>query len=105
MPVPTAEGLTAPELDRITPLIAPAAILAGPGVTLPSAPPCPVLTDLAALMDHAPIQYNHGATPTGLPISSSPPAPPARPKPVAHAHRAIWARRMMWDGWYDLRPR
>ena len=26
------------------------------------------------------------------------------PKPVAHAHRAIWARRMMWDGWYDLRP-
>ncbi len=25
-----------------------------------------------------------------------------RPKGVAHAHRAVWARRMMWDGWYGL---
>jgi len=27
----------------------------------------------------------------------------AKPKAVAHAQRAIWARRMMWDGWYGLR--
>ncbi len=26
-----------------------------------------------------------------------------RPTPVVHAHRAIWARQMMWDGWYGLR--
>lgn len=26
-----------------------------------------------------------------------------RPTPVVHAHRAIWARRMIWDGWYGLR--
>ena len=26
------------------------------------------------------------------------------PRGVIHAHRAIWARRMMWTGWYDLRP-
>ncbi len=26
-----------------------------------------------------------------------------RATPVVHAHRAIWARRMMWDGWYGLR--
>ena len=25
-----------------------------------------------------------------------------RPKGVAHAHRAVWARRMMWAGWYGL---
>lgn len=25
-----------------------------------------------------------------------------RPTPVVHAHRAIWARQMMWDGWYGL---
>jgi acyl-coenzyme A synthetase/AMP-(fatty) acid ligase len=25
------------------------------------------------------------------------------PRAVVHAHRAIWARRMMWDGWYGLR--
>ncbi len=27
-----------------------------------------------------------------------------RPKGVLHAHRAVWARRMMWDGWYGLGP-
>jgi acyl-coenzyme A synthetase/AMP-(fatty) acid ligase len=27
-----------------------------------------------------------------------------KPRAVMHAHRAVWARRMMWDGWYDLRP-
>ena len=27
-----------------------------------------------------------------------------RPKGVVHAQRAAWARRMMWDGWYGLRP-
>ncbi|MEO1798011.1 MAG: class I adenylate-forming enzyme family protein, partial [Pseudomonadota bacterium] len=26
-----------------------------------------------------------------------------RPRAVAHAHRAIWARRMMFEGWYGLR--
>ena len=25
------------------------------------------------------------------------------PRAVVHAHRAVWARRMMWDGWYGLR--
>jgi acyl-coenzyme A synthetase/AMP-(fatty) acid ligase len=26
------------------------------------------------------------------------------PKAVAHAHRAVWARRMMVEGWYGLTP-
>jgi acyl-coenzyme A synthetase/AMP-(fatty) acid ligase len=103
VPVPTAEGLTAPELDRITPLIAPAAILAGPGVTLPTAVPCPVLSDLAALMDHAPGAYTMG-DPDRLAYLVFTSGSSGTPKPVAHAHRAIWARRMMWDGWYGLRP-
>ena len=25
------------------------------------------------------------------------------PRAVLHAHRAVWARRMMWECWYDLR--
>ena len=27
-----------------------------------------------------------------------------QPRAVLHAHRAVWARRMMWDGWYSLKP-
>ncbi|NKX46187.1 class I adenylate-forming enzyme family protein [Roseicyclus persicicus] len=103
IPVPTAEGLTVPELDRITPLVAPAAILAAPGVTLPSAPPCPVMTDLDALMDHAPADYAMG-DPDRLAYLVFTSGSSGAPKPVAHAHRAVWARRMMWDGWYGLRP-
>lgn len=102
VPVPTAQGLSVPELDKMTPLIAPDTILAAPGVTLPSAPGCIVVTDLAALM--------HG--PRGECVMGDPDRPAfivftsgssGRPKPVVHAHRAIWARRMMWDGWYGLR--
>jgi len=26
-----------------------------------------------------------------------------KPRAVMHAHRAVWARRMMWHGWYGLR--
>ena len=27
-----------------------------------------------------------------------------QPRAVLHAHRAVWARRIMWDGWYNLTP-
>ncbi|MCO4848413.1 MAG: acyl--CoA ligase [Yoonia sp.] len=26
-----------------------------------------------------------------------------QPRAVVHAHRAVWARQLMWDGWYGLR--
>ncbi|WP_416915976.1 MAG: class I adenylate-forming enzyme family protein [Roseicyclus sp.] len=103
VPIPTAEGLTPPELDRLMPLIAPRAILAAPGITLPDAPPCPVLTGLSALMDHAPAPYAMG-DPDRLAYVVFTSGSSGSPKPVAHAHRALHARRMMWDGWYGLTP-
>ena len=103
IPVPTAEGLTTPELDRITPLTAPALILAAPGVTVPSARPCPVVTDLAALMAHDPAPIAPG-DPDRLAYLVFTSGSSGAPKPVAHAHRALHARRMMWDGWYGLQP-
>lgn len=103
VPVPTAEGLTPTELDRLIPLVAPAAILAAPGIALPTAPPCKVLTDLAALIDHAPAPYAMG-DPDRLAYLVFTSGSSGRPKPVAHAHRALRARRMMWEGWYGLTP-
>lgn len=103
IPVPTAEGLTPAELDRITPLVAPRAILAAPGIALPTDPACPVLTDLAALRAHPPADYAMG-DPDRLAYIVFTSGSSGRPKAVAHAHRAIWARRMMWDGWYGLTP-
>lgn len=102
IPVPTAEGLTAPELDRLVPLVAPAAILAAPGVSLPASLPCPVHTDLGALMASPPGDCVMG-DPDRLAYVVFTSGSSGRPKPVAHAHRALHARRLMWDGWYGLR--
>ena len=101
VPVPTAAGLTVPEITAIAEVLRPAAILAAPGLTLPAPRTAPVLTDLHALMDHAPMAPIPG-DPDRLGYIVFTSGSSGRPKPVAHAHRAIWARRAMWDGWYGL---
>jgi acyl-coenzyme A synthetase/AMP-(fatty) acid ligase len=103
VPVPTAQGLTDHELDRIKPLVATKAILAAPGIALGHSPPCPVLTDMTALMAHQGAQYAMG-DPDRLGYIVFTSGSSGGPKAVAHAHRAIRARRMMWDGWYGLTP-
>jgi acyl-CoA synthetase (AMP-forming)/AMP-acid ligase II len=106
VPIPTAEGLTRAELDRLLPLTGAAAILATPGLALPGAAAAggiPVWTDLTTLADHAPADYAQGDPdrPAYIVFTSG---SSGRPKAVVHAHRAVWARRMMWDGWYGLSP-
>lgn len=103
VPVPTAEALTTPELDRMLPLIAPQAILAAPGITLPSGGDFRLLDDLDALMAGDAIDPVMG-DPDRAAFIVFTSGSSGRPKPVMHAHRAIWARRMMWDGWYGLTP-
>jgi acyl-CoA synthetase (AMP-forming)/AMP-acid ligase II len=90
VPVPTAAGLTEGEITRLARFVAPTAILAAPDIALPDLPGVPVLTELAAMMEHAPGDIV-GAIPTGLPISSSPPArrgsPRPSPTPIARSGR------------------
>lgn len=102
IPVPTAEGLTARELDRIMPIVTPRAILAAPGVSRPRDTGAVVLTDLGALARHAPADFVMG-DPDRLAYIVFTSGSSGQPKAVAHAHRALWARRMMWEGWYGLR--
>ncbi|MFW5642249.1 MAG: AMP-binding protein, partial [Roseicyclus sp.] len=100
VPVPTAAGLTEGEITRLADLVAPAAVLAAPGIALPAGA-APVLTDLAAMMAHAPGAFAMGA-PDRLAYLVFTSGSSGRPKAVAHAHRAIWARRIMREGWYGL---
>jgi non-ribosomal peptide synthetase component E (peptide arylation enzyme) len=90
VPVPTAAGLTEGEITRLARFVAPAAILAAPGIALPDLPGVPVLTELAAMMEHARLTSSR-AIPTGWPISSSPPArrgsPRRWPMPIARSGR------------------
>jgi acyl-coenzyme A synthetase/AMP-(fatty) acid ligase len=103
IPVPTSSLLTAPEVNALTDEIAPRLIVAEDGVSLPADPPCPVLpvTTMQAMYALAPTPYAMGDPERpGYIIYTS--GTSGQPRAVVHAHRAIWARRMMWDGWYGL---
>jgi acyl-coenzyme A synthetase/AMP-(fatty) acid ligase len=102
VPVPTSSALTQAEISTIAAQVEPALIVADPGVPLPETYRCPVVT-AAGLRD----------TNTLVEAETGDPERPAyiiftsgtsgRARGVVHAHRAIWARQMMWRGWYDLR--
>jgi acyl-coenzyme A synthetase/AMP-(fatty) acid ligase len=104
VPVPTSGQLTLREITAIAGEIGPAAVLGGGGgIALPDHP-APVIGEaaLAAMRDSVPM----------APVEGDPDRPAyivytsgtsGVPRAVVHAHRAVWARRMMWDGWYGLR--
>ncbi len=104
VPVPTSAQLTAPEVTALAAQLDPRLIVAGPGVAVPDPAPCPVLDldGLRAMFDAAPCDWDIGA-PDRLAYIVYTSGTSGRPRGVMHAHRAVWARRMMWDGWYGLR--
>lgn len=103
IPVPTSALLTADEVSQICEDVSPRLIVAGTGVAVPADPPCPVLDEDAfrALYALPPAGYALGDPnrPAYIIYTSG---TSGSPRAVTHAHRAIWARRMMWDGWYGL---
>lgn len=104
VPVATAAGLTAPEITRLSALVAPARVVAEAGLSLPD--PCPPLIDTADLMAMTrlpPCDWAMGP-PDRLAYLVFTSGTSGQPMPVAHAHRALWARGMMRDGWEGLQP-
>jgi acyl-coenzyme A synthetase/AMP-(fatty) acid ligase len=104
IPVPASSLLTAHEVSEIAAAVAPGLIVAQDGVALPNEPCCPVLSiaEMRAMYALAPAAYAYGDPERpGYIIYTS--GTSGRPRAVTHAHRAIWARRMMWEGWYGLR--
>jgi acyl-coenzyme A synthetase/AMP-(fatty) acid ligase len=105
VPVPTSAMLTEGEITGMAAQIGPSLIVAGEGVALPARAPCPVLSeaDLHTLADGPEAEFVFGdPNRPAYAILTSGTSGTARA--VLHAHRAIWARRMMWEGWYGLTP-
>lgn len=105
IPIPTSSLLTEPEVTRIAEDIGPRLIVAEDGSALPAGATCPVLSAEAmrAMYACAPASYAMGDPERpGYIIYTS--GTSGQPRAVTHAHRAIWARRMMWEGWYGLTP-
>lgn len=102
IPVPTSSQLTGPEITRLAQDLDPAAILAGSGIALPDHG-AQVLTEdqMSSFHDLPPAAYQMGDPnrPAYIIFTSG---TAGTPRGVIHAHRAIWARQMMFDGWYGL---
>ncbi len=103
VPVPTAAALTEGEVAKIIAALKPKAILHDRSV------PCPYCEDLIdldalrAMRDLPPAVYHMG-DPDRLGYIIYTSGTSGKPSAVMHAHRAILARRMMFDGWYGLGP-
>ena len=100
IPVPVSSQLTAPEVTAIAATIQPALTIRAEGMaTAPGrAVPASVLAGFHALPP-ADFALGDPNRPAYIIYTSG---TSGKPRPVVHAHRAIWARQMMWDGWYGL---
>ncbi|WP_170774294.1 class I adenylate-forming enzyme family protein [Ruegeria lacuscaerulensis] len=102
VPVPTSSQLTEPETTKIIQDLKPAAVLRDPSVACAPHPVQVSLSDLTMMRDLAPATVQMG-DPERLAYVVYTSGTSGKPRAVAHAHRAIWARQMMVDGWYGLR--
>ncbi|MFC0339980.1 class I adenylate-forming enzyme family protein [Paracoccus niistensis] len=105
IPVPTSAMLTAREVTKIAGEITHALTIAGEGIDLPEGDPAPVMpvTELSGMAFLPPAEFDRGdADRLAYIVYTS--GTSGRPRAVMHAHRAILARQMMFDGWYGLTP-
>ncbi len=99
VPVPTSPMLSGHETRLIAEETEARFIIAGPDARIDHAP-CPQMAPSEFASTEQASFANTGANDLAYIIYTS--GSSGRPKGVAHAHRAVWARRMMWDGWYGL---
>lgn len=101
VPVPTAAALTRRETETILDLLRPAAVLHAPGIDCAPHPGRLSLTQLQQMRGLPPAEFHMGsADRPGYIVFTS--GTSGRPRAVLHAHRAIWARQMMFHDWYGL---
>ncbi len=102
VPVPTSTQLTEPEVAKMIDTLQPAAILHAEGVACPQTD-IPVINQdaLEAMRELAPCAWDMG-DPNRLAYVIFTSGTSGNARAVMHAHRAIWARGMMHEGWYGL---
>ncbi|MEP3917631.1 class I adenylate-forming enzyme family protein [Ascidiaceihabitans sp.] len=102
VPVPTSAALTTHEIAPIIKELDPKLVIRAPDVACPDIENC-VDVDLLRTFRDMPHAPYHLGDPNRLGYVIYTSGTSGRPRAVAHAHRAIWARQMMFDGWYGLR--
>ncbi|NOE32706.1 class I adenylate-forming enzyme family protein [Ruegeria sp. HKCCD7318] len=102
VPVPTSSQLTEPETAKMIAELSPAAVLRDPDVAC-AAHPNQIGLDALNSMRSLPAAHFAMGDPERMAYVVYTSGTSGKPRAVAHAHRAIWARQMMVDGWYGLR--
>lgn len=102
VPVPTSSQLTEAETAKIIAELRPAAILRDPSVECANGSVEIPLDALRRMQGSPPCDYVMGS-PDRMAYIVYTSGTSGKQRAVAHAHRAIWARQMMVDGWYGLR--
>ena len=101
VPVPTSSQLTERETAKMIADLNPAAVLRDPSVACADHPTQIGLDALRDMRGLSPCGYAMGDPGRmGYIVYTS--GTSGKPRAVSHAHRAIWARQMMFDGWYGL---
>ena len=103
IPVPTSSQLTEGEAAKMVADLTPGAILRDLDIACPETPNIPqiLLDDLEAMRDLPPAEFDMG-DPDRMAYIIYTSGTSGIPRAVCHAHRAIWARQMMHEGWYGL---
>lgn len=101
VPVPTSSQLTVSEIGKMAAQVTPRLIVAGDGIALPDGGTVITEGSLRTFEALPPCAYDMG-DPERLGYIVFTSGTSGQPRAVMHAHRAIWARRMMHDGWYGL---
>lgn len=103
IPLPTSSQLTEGEVAKIIADVDPKAVLRDPEIACPDIRGLKQipLSELEAMRDLPPAEFALGDPnrPAYVIYTSG---TSGVPRAVSHAHRAIWARQMMHDGWYGL---
>ncbi len=104
VPVPTSAQLTEADVSRMYEELRPRAVVRGDGVPCPETAPGQIdLQTLRSWRTLPAAQFDHG-NPNRLAYIVYTSGTSGRPRAVMHAHRAVWARQMMMQGWYGLTP-
>ena len=101
VPIPTSSQLTKPEVQVLIDMTKPTAILHDGQTTCPASVRVIRTDQMSEWYGLPPAPYAFG-DPNRLAYIIFTSGTSGKPRAVCHAHRAIWARGMMMDGWYGL---